>query len=66
MSFQKDIIMNVDVTVSINIQDLFNSMSAKEKADFCDIALDYLDDSELIEVLKDRNCDWSDFGLKEE
>ena len=45
--------MNVDVTVSVNIQDLFNSMSVKEKAEFCDIALDYLDDSELIEVLKD-------------
>lgn len=44
--------MNVDVTVSINIQDLFDSMSVKEKAEFCDIALDYLDDSELIDVLK--------------
>lgn len=39
--------MNVDVTVSINIQDLFNSMSAKEKAEFCDIALDYLDAANL-------------------
>ena len=58
--------MNVDVTVSINIQDLFDSMSAKEKAEFCDIALDYLDDSKLIKELKDRNCDWSYFGLKEE
>lgn len=58
--------MNVDVTVSINIQDLFDSMSAKEKAEFCDIALDYLVDSKLIKELKDRNCDWSDFGLKEE
>lgn len=58
--------MNVDVTVSINIQDLFDSMSVKEKAEFCDIALDCLDDSELIKELKDRNCDWSDFGLKEE
>lgn len=58
--------MNVDVTVSINIQDLFDSMSVKEKAEFGDIALDYLDDSELIDVLTDRNCNWSDFGLKEE
>lgn len=58
--------MNVDVTVSINIQDLFDSMYVKEKAEFCDIALDYLDDSELIDVLTDRNCNWSDFGLKEE
>lgn len=58
--------MNVDVTVSVNIQDLFNSMSVKEKAEFCDIALDYLADSKLIKELKDRNCDWSDFGLKEE
>lgn len=58
--------MNVYVTVSINIQDLFDSMSVKEKAEFCDIALDYLDDSELVEVLKDRNCDFGDFGLKEE
>lgn len=58
--------MNVDVTVSINIQDLFDSMSVKEKAEFCDIALDYLDDSKLVEVLKDRNCDFGDFGLKEE
>lgn len=58
--------MNVDVTVRINVQDLFDSMSAKEKADFCDIALDYLDDSELIEVLRDRNCDFGNFGLKEE
>lgn len=58
--------MNVDVTVSINVQDLFDSMSAKEKAEFCDIALEYLGDSELVELLKDRNCDWSDFGLKEE
>lgn len=58
--------MNVDVTVSVNIQDLFNSMSAKEKAEFCDIALDYLADSKLIKELKDRNCDLSDFGLKEE
>lgn len=58
--------MNVNVTVSIDVQDLFESMSAKEKAEFCDIALDYLDDSELVEVLKDRNCDWSGFGLKEE
>lgn len=58
--------MNVNVTVSIDVQDLFESMSAKEKAEFCDIALDYLDDSELIEVLKDRNCDFGDFGLKEE
>ena len=41
-------------------------MSAKEKAEFCDIALDYLADSKLIKELKDRNCDWSDFGLKEE
>lgn len=58
--------MNVDVTVSVNIQDLFNSMSTKEKAEFCDIALDYLGDSKLIKELKDRNCDWSYFGLKEE
>lgn len=58
--------MNVDVTVSVNIQDLFDSMSEKEKAEFCDIALDYLDDSKLIKELKDRICDWSDFGLKEE
>lgn len=58
--------MNVNVTVSIDVQDLFESMSAKEKAEFCDIALDYLDDSELVEVLKDRNCNWCDFGLKEE
>lgn len=58
--------MNVDVTVSINIQDLFDSMSEKKKQSFCDIALDYLDDSELIDVLKNRNCDWSYFGLKEE
>lgn len=58
--------MNVNVTVSIDVQDLFESMSVKEKAEFCDIALDYLDDSELIKELKDRNCDWSDFGLKEE
>lgn len=58
--------MNVDVTVSVNIQDLFNSMSAKEKAEFCDIALDYLADSKLIKELKDRNCDWGYFGLKEE
>lgn len=58
--------MNINVTVSIDVQDLFESMSAKEKAEFCDIALDYLDDSELVEVLKDRNCLWGDFGLKEE
>lgn len=58
--------MNVNVTVSIDVQDLFESMSVKEKAEFCDIALDYLDDSKLIKELKDRNCDWSDFGLKEE
>lgn len=58
--------MNVNVTVSIDVQDLFDSMSAKEKAEFCDIALDYLDYGELIEVLKDRNCDWGNFGLKEE
>lgn len=38
----------------------------KKKQNFCDIALDYLGDSELVDVLKDRNCDWSDFGLKEE
>ena len=58
--------MNVNVTVSIDVQDLFESMSVKEKAEFCDIALDYLDDRELIEVLKYSNCDCSDFGLKEE
>lgn len=58
--------MNVNVTVSINVQDLFESMSAKEKAEFCDIALDYLDNGELIEVLQQRDCDWSDYGLKEE
>lgn len=58
--------MNVNATVSIDVQDLFDSMSVKEKAEFCDIALDYLDNSELVEVLKDRNCDWIDFGLKEE
>lgn len=56
----------MNVTVGIDVQDLFDSMSVKEKAEFCDIALDYLDNSELVEVLKDRNCDWSDFGLKEE
>lgn len=58
--------MNVDVTVSIDIQDIFNNMFPIDKQRFCDIALDYLDDSELVEILKDRNCDWSDFGLKEE
>lgn len=58
--------MNVNVTIGIDVQDLFESMSAKEKLEFCDIVLDYLDNRELIEVLRDRNCDWSDFGLKEE
>jgi hypothetical protein len=58
--------MNVDVTVSIDIEEIFNNLSPSEKGKFCDIALDYLDDSELIDVLKNRNCDWSYFGLKEE
>ena len=58
--------MNVDVTVSIDIEEIFNNLSSSEKGKFCDIALDYLDDSKLIKELKDRNCDWSYFGLKEE
>lgn len=58
--------MNVDVTVSIDIEEIFNNLSPSEKGKFCDIALDYLDDSKLVEVLKDRNCDFGDFGLKEE
>lgn len=58
--------MNVDVTVSIDTEEIFNNLSPSEKGKFCDIALDYLDDSELIDVLKNRNCDWSYFGLKEE
>lgn len=58
--------MNVDVTVSIDIEEIFNNLSPSEKGKFCDIALDYLDDSKLIKELKDRNCDFGDFGLKEE
>lgn len=58
--------MNVDVTVSIDIEEIFNNLPPSEKGKFCDIALDYLDDSKLIKELKDRNCDWIDFGLKEE
>lgn len=58
--------MNVDITVSIDIEEIFYNLSPSEKGKFCDIALDYLDNSELVEVLKNRNCDWSYFGLKEE
>lgn len=58
--------MNVDVTVSVNIQDLFNSMSAKEKAEFCDIVLDWMDDAEIFEALDKRSPNWSDFGLQKE
>lgn len=58
--------MNIDVTVSIDIEEIFNNLSHYEKGKFCDIVLDYLDDEELIEVLRQRDCDWSSFGLKEE
>lgn len=58
--------MNINVTVNLDIKDIFNNMSSIDKSRFCDIALEYLDNSELVEVLRDRNCDWNEFGLKEE
>lgn len=58
--------MIVEQTVSIDIEDLFNSLSATQKAEFCDIALEWMDDNELFEVLDNRNPDWSNFGLIKE
>lgn len=58
--------MIVEQTVSIDIEDLFNNLSAIQKAEFCDIALEWMDDSELFEVLDNRNPDWSNFGLIKE
>lgn len=58
--------MIVEQTVSIDIEDLFNNLSVTQKAEFCDIALEWMDNSELFEVLDNRDPDWSDFGLKKE
>lgn len=58
--------MIVEQTVSIDIEDLFNNLSVTQKAKFCDIALEWMDNSELFEVLDNRDPDWSDFGLKKE
>jgi len=58
--------MIVEQTVSIDIEDLFNNLSVTEKHEFCDIALDWMDDSELFEVLDNRNPNWSNFGLMKE
>lgn len=54
--------MITEVKIQIDIEDLFNNLSPAEKAKFCDIALDWMDDAEIFEVLDKRNPNWSDFG----
>lgn len=58
--------MEVEIKVNVDLQDIFESLPIGEQYKFCDIVLEFLDDGELIDALKQRHCDWSDYGLKEE
>lgn len=58
--------MITEVKIQIDIEDLFNNLSSAEKAKFCDIVLDWMDDAEIFEALDKRSPNWSDFGLQKE
>ena len=58
--------MIVKHEIQIDMEELFDNLSYGEKAKFCDIALAWMDDDELVETLRNRDVDWSYFGLKEE
>lgn len=59
-------IVKVKYELQTDMEELFDNLSYGEKVKFCDIALAWMDDDELVEALRNRNVDWSDFGLKEE
>lgn len=58
--------MKVNYTISVDVDDFIGSLSDTEKKKLKESIIDSLDDCELVEILRDRDCEWEEYGLKEE